>query len=629
MNNTSLFEYIALGLVLLIQTLTGVRVWIKIKHYKKLIPSLSFFHMERYAIPLKDLIAFGPKRILEKLPSYPKLAKNEDAPSFDDFKTIEAIKKGTVIEISLIKTFTTFSSVFQTIIEAINVYLLKNKGANSDFNLMQDITERNTDAVDEDINQLVTVPLYLGLIGTIVGIIFGLSELFTLSTATDEINVKPFLKGVAIAMSASGYGLLWTVVNSNFRYKKAKTTVEKGKNTFYTFIQTELLPILNQSVFSSVQTLNTNLLKFNEGFTTNIDRLSGLLTKNYEAVEAQDRILQNLENIDITTFAKANVSILGELKTGTETLRNFSAGINSLNKSVEGTKLLSESLNALLNRTNNFEELAIKLDRRVEESNQLIDFFNSHFDVLTSSGRLITESVKKVDGMLSQSLDELNEHTNDKILNLKENNQKDLSLLERAYSDKESHLAKLDLLQDIKEGFELLQSSFQEGIEKNTRSLAGLSDSLSGNTELTTKENQEVTKLLNKLDQSLHLINTTLSIKNEPNSEVNKSLNALPSLVKQELAAINQANTDKTLELFQKMDDTMAQLTESLKSGGGDNRKYKDDLKYFFDDIAERLYNLSRAEKSIEIEKKAKKKKEEKSKNMQRLKDEVKKIFQK
>ena len=82
---------------------------------------------------------------------------------------------------------------------------------------------------------------------------------------------KGFLIGVSIAMSASFIGLLFTVLNSTY-YKTARKNVEIAKNDFYTFIQTELLPILNQSVSSSVFMLHTNLVKFNDNFTVNINR---------------------------------------------------------------------------------------------------------------------------------------------------------------------------------------------------------------------------------------------------------------------------------------------------------------------------------------------------------------------
>ena len=96
-----------------------------------------------------------------------------------------------------------------------------------------------------------------------------------------DFDIKAFLGGVSIAMFASFWGLFCTVSNSSFNLKNARRSLEKAKNVFYTFLQTELLPVLNQSVSSSIYTLHTNLVKFNDNFTINLNKLSGMLNKNH------------------------------------------------------------------------------------------------------------------------------------------------------------------------------------------------------------------------------------------------------------------------------------------------------------------------------------------------------------
>lgn len=64
--------------------------------------------------------------------------------------------------------------ILSQIIGAINMYLRKNKGAASDFLLIKDVVERYCDAKEEEITTQQPVPLYLGLTGTIIGIIVGI-----------------------------------------------------------------------------------------------------------------------------------------------------------------------------------------------------------------------------------------------------------------------------------------------------------------------------------------------------------------------------------------------------------------------------------------------------------------------
>ena len=69
------------------------------------------------------------------------------------------------------------NEVAKEIENSINTYLIKNKGAVSDFNLIKDIVERNCDAVESEIESVTPMPLYIGLVGTMLGIIVGLGAI--------------------------------------------------------------------------------------------------------------------------------------------------------------------------------------------------------------------------------------------------------------------------------------------------------------------------------------------------------------------------------------------------------------------------------------------------------------------
>jgi biopolymer transport protein ExbB/TolQ len=526
MNNITIIEFLLVGLIILIQIIQTLKTFEKINVLKSIIPNKDFFEIKLFNIPVEDLQVFQPKDVLDNLSKYEiETTDINSKPIPDDFEytyenleplsiaeikdkikanfseSIKAPLKEEIIdeaiaihnyyanynssneldsslnEISLINPNETSNTIFEGLLHSINVYLLRNKGATTDFNLIKDITERNIDTEDEDISQRITTPLYLGLMGTMLGIIFGLINLFLVSGNGDEFEIQGFLIGVSIAMSASFIGLLLTVLNSTF-YKTARKNVEIAKNDFYTFIQTELLPILNQSVSSSVFMLHTNLVKFNDNFTLNINRLTGILNKNYEAVIAQDNILQSLENIDITQFAKANVKVLRELKSGTEDLHKFNKYLNVLNSTVEGTTKLSQSFDSLLGRVNNFEGLAEKLDIRIEESNKLVQFLNDHYEVLSERGDLLTDSVKKVDDVLNKSLVELREHTTEKIDAIKEITIKEEDLMTKAFADNRSHLAKLSLLENLNQSINDIKSNSNTQIESVKTQITSLKESL-------------------------------------------------------------------------------------------------------------------------------------------------------
>ena len=158
------------------------------------------------------------------------------------------------IEVTLIKSKES-NAVLDKILSSVNTYLLRNKGAVSDFNLIKDIVDRNMDAVDEEINSLLPIPLYLGLMGTMIGIVIGLFAMPSISDANFEGAIDMLIGGVKIAMIASFVGLLLTVLLSGWKYKGAKLHTEGLKNDLFTWIQTQLLPVLSQNISSSIYSL--------------------------------------------------------------------------------------------------------------------------------------------------------------------------------------------------------------------------------------------------------------------------------------------------------------------------------------------------------------------------------------
>lgn len=105
------------------------------------------------------------------------------------------------------------------IVNAINSYLLKNKGAVSDFLLIKDIVERYCNTEREQIETQLPMPLYMGLMGTMLGIIIGIGYIAIVSGFSAFINnpsdsIGALMGGVAIAMIASLIGIVLTTYGS-------------------------------------------------------------------------------------------------------------------------------------------------------------------------------------------------------------------------------------------------------------------------------------------------------------------------------------------------------------------------------------------------------------------------------
>ena len=147
------------------------------------------------------------------------------------------LKTATVAETAKIEVSTIIlhkneqSILLKDVVKTINNYLKKNKGGAADFHLIKDIVERHTDSIDEEINHKLPVPIYLGLMGTVLGIIIGLYSLsFEYNPATNALDGELFVNsvdglitGVKQAMICSFVGLGLTTLLSSWRYMGAKS----------------------------------------------------------------------------------------------------------------------------------------------------------------------------------------------------------------------------------------------------------------------------------------------------------------------------------------------------------------------------------------------------------------------
>ena len=353
------------------------------------------------------------------------------------------------LQITLIHNPDHDNDVLDKIISSVNTYLLRNKGAVSDFNLVKDIVERNCDSEDEQINTLLPIPLYLGLMGTMLGIIVGVGYMAingfnsfltpeitktakSVSDSAGSNGIIVLMGAVGVAMISSFIGLLLTTIASGWFYKGAKSQVEGLKNDFYTFIQTELLPSISNSATNSIVTLQNNLLKFNEGFTSNIVRFDGLLTQILSSFNNQMSIVHDLKDIDVAKIARFNIEVLKELRLSTMEFEKFNQYIHQVNALVSNASELNTTLKSDLadieNRkyavqqaftkvNDSFEKGLIILkestDDRLRDVKRTTDKQQDTFEKYLENSKLVLkEIIDKEKGLLMDQLDQ-----NEQILN--------------------------------------------------------------------------------------------------------------------------------------------------------------------------------------------------------------------
>lgn len=370
------------------------------------------------------------------------------------------------IEVTLIKSDGEQNPIIEKVLHSVNTYLLKNKGAVSDFNLIKDVVDRNTDAVDEEINNLLPIPLYLGLVGTMIGIVIGLFLMPSLSDENFGQAIDTLIGGVKIAMIASFVGLLLTVILSGWLYKGAKTEAESLKNDFFTWIQTNLLPVLSQNVSSSIYSLQANLVNFNDTFTVNVQSFNHVMDKILNSFDSQVSLMNDLKDVDVAQLAKLNVNVLKELRTSTKEFEKFNLYLSQLNLFVDNAQKLNYNLSSQLDRTHSLERIAESIGSNIEVNKNMVGVLQAELNEISIRKQFVQDAVIDVDHSIEKMLSELKLHISAQVEAIKEITIKEEDLLEKLLKEDRGNLNELKKLGDLKSSMALIQ---QEGKSQNEK----------------------------------------------------------------------------------------------------------------------------------------------------------------
>jgi hypothetical protein len=274
------------------------------------------------------------------------------------------------------------NEAYSKIIAAINKYLENNQGI-TDFAIVKNIVDRNIESIENRIGASISLPLYIGLMGTFVGIILGLAGI-AVGKIDDEQGIHAFITGVVIAMGASFVGLLLTVINNVFIFKEAKAHCDGRKNEFYNFLEAELLPHLENNIHVSLEKLrdNVNLFnvvfernmdKFDKGFGENVSNLVGSVSaissdigKLAETTNLQKEFITELQEIGSVKTAKANLELFVKIEKLRPNLLEFIEKQAELTESIKSTHSFVAIIDNILNRVKTFEDSINKVGEDME-----------------------------------------------------------------------------------------------------------------------------------------------------------------------------------------------------------------------------------------------------------------------
>jgi hypothetical protein len=403
------FEIIFILALIGLQVFVFLNVYFKIKSYQWFFPS-SFKEIQIKKFFISKAVLTEP----EEFDKYLHSLSNE-------VQKIEELEDAEQIELLVIPNSTKANHTdFSKVIKSTNAYLCKNKGASADFGILKDTCERHLEKVDNEIGNLINVPLYIGLAGTFVGIIIGLWGIDfsgtsdgTTNTIT-SVSIGQLLNGVITAMFASLVGLTFTIINSALVYKPAAYKNDTDKNHYYDFLQRELLPFLNIGVSKSLgsfkDVLNHFIIKFGENMDDYKD--SGHLLN--ENLQKQQTVLEEINKLSLTRTATKITEVFAELKESSEHLEKFQAYQKGLNSYIDKTENVAHEMNVIIEQFKDFnvnlKAISNNSIATIELQKQFKDTLEKHFPTINDHREVWRTQVDELNQDIKDVYKELNSY---------------------------------------------------------------------------------------------------------------------------------------------------------------------------------------------------------------------------
>lgn len=425
-----------------------------------ILQTLAFIRIRNKHAQLKNLFPKRPEDVIY-------LKDNENVYTIDE----ESI-------IGIIDDVKDVSFPFRQIITSFDNYLLNNNGS-AEFSVLKDITDRNSDVVEQQINSTAAVPIYLGLCGTLIGIVFGVGVLGfggglemllsndISSTSDTDGGIRYLLCGVAIAMTTTLFGVIFSIWGAS----SLKSNIEeagKRKNLFLNWVQENLLPKMDDGMAGTLKILQKNLSKFNKDFSANAKDLKDSLETIVEINRERSEIFKEINKLKIENIAEANISILKEFQRSTDKLNKLQQFLNSSERYLTKVESLNNDINKYLYRTELIEKLGA--------------FFQNEFEDIASRKSAIIDAVEVIDQTTTKALERLKENTINQFDLLRDNNEKQIERFTNAIQDQQNSL----------------ESSLSSSVNmlNGLNILKAVNDSISKLVDLTTEQKEQFAKFV-------------------------------------------------------------------------------------------------------------------------------------
>ena len=323
---------------------------------------------------------------------------------------------------------------------------------------------------------MLSPPLYLGLMATILGAAIGVvsfawTDLGTLLTGTNiqVEGIKTLLTDIGIAMIASFLGVMFTAISTS-KYKEARGEMLKMKNKFLSWIQTKVMPNMSDDLTGVLTKMANDLNKFNSTFAENTKELKETLSQVTDNYDNQVKLLDAIDKIKIAKIAKANVEVYDKLQGCTEELERLFEHLGNSEEYIAQVVKLNSRLGDIEDRTRLSEELG--------------NYFKSEIEYVQDRQGMMRQQMSGLDSVVQEALENLGTSLAGSISNLTDVFQKQNQQVQALIEEQQESLSKAledqrvainNKIAEINDPFGGLKDTFKEVGEQSRQGIESIS----------------------------------------------------------------------------------------------------------------------------------------------------------
>lgn len=372
--------------------------------------------------------------------------------------------------------------------EQLDLYIEANQHLAPNFDIIKDIVERTSSELDDRVRTLLSIPLYYGLCGTILGVILGIIPL-VIDTSDLTANMSILLGGVAIAMLGSLVGILITSTSYS-RYKEVSKVHEKSKRIFFNWFQVTQLPVIGSNPSGPIGQLIRSLYSFNQDFASSANLMTNTAKEISDTFKTQKELLTLMKELANPAVVQQNVAMAQQMGHHVDVVRSFNNSILGMQDYVDKLQGVTASLQSSTQYLQVVEQLVAILNSEREAISQATGGLAGHIrSVHSNQQQLINGSLETIKTQNDIVVKEFKSHLDSTALELRQHLSK-----HPAFPESLIEIAKLPkVLEEVKDS--LKQGN--ETREKQNAKLEAVSKGLLG--ELTNIQG-DIKQMCSRLD---------------------------------------------------------------------------------------------------------------------------------